>query len=205
MVLAASFFDQITPVGSLLIAFATVVFTTFMLSRQVRQMEHERNALAILQAIDRLASAPIVRVFTRLRGVELRYPSDDAIRDRFPGSDDEEALDMVGQYVETIACLARREVIDASLIVDSVGLMLRTRWALVREFVYHLRRYYNNPFMFENFEWLARYSAWWKELPRPSRVTNYKDDQFEPSIDGEFAKLRRPDVTSSPEPLPPSQ
>ncbi len=175
--------------GSLLIAFATVVFTTIMLARQVRQMEHERNAIAILQAIDRLTSAPIVHVFTRLRGVELRYPSDEAIREHYPGSEDEESLSMVGQYVETIAALARREVLDASLIVDAVGLMLRTRWALIREFVYHLRRYNDNPYMFENFEWLARYSTWWKDEPRP-RAANYSERQFDPSLDEEFARLR---------------
>ncbi len=183
-------FDQIAPIASLLIAFATVIFTTLMLSRQVRQMEHERNALAILQAIDRLTSAPIIHVFTRLRGVELRYPNDQAISERFAGSDDEESLAMVGQYVETIAALARREVLDPSLIVDAVGLMLRMRWALIREFVYHLRRYNDNPFMFENFEWLARYSAWWKETPRPARAPNYSESQFDPSIDREFDRLR---------------
>jgi len=176
--------------GSLLIAFATVVFTTFMLARQVRQMEHERNALAILQAIDRLTSQQIVQVFTHLRGVELRYPNDETIRDRFVGSQDDEALGIVGQYIETIATLARREVIDASLIVDSVGLMVRTRWAVIREFVYHLRRYNKNPYMFENFEWLARYSAWWKDEPRPGNAKNYSEQQFDPSIDEEFAKLR---------------
>jgi hypothetical protein len=176
--------------GSLLIAFATVVFTTILLARQVRQMEHERNALAILQAIDRLTSPEIVHVFTQLRGVETRYPDDATLRQRFHGSKDDEALGMVGQYVETIACLARREVLDASLIVDAVGLMLRTRWATIRDFVYHLRRYNDNPYMFENFEWLARYSAWWKDVPRPARAPNYMEGQFDASIDEEFVRLR---------------
>ena len=185
-----SFSEQILPVSSLLIAFATVVFTTLMLARQVRQMEHERNAIAILQAIDRLSSAPIVHVFTRLRGVESRYPTDADIAERFHGSEDDESLLMVGQYVETIAALARREVLDPSLIVDAVGLMLRTRWALIRDFVYHLRRYNDNPYMFENFEWLARYSAWWKDTPRPPRAINYSDSQFPPSLDEEFTKLK---------------
>lgn len=193
-----SLFDQIAPVGSLLVAFATVVFTTIMLSRQVRQMEHERNALAILQAIDRLSSAPMVHVFTRLRSVQDRYPTDEDIRERFQGSEDDESLLMVGQYVETIAALARREVLDPSLIVDAVGLMLRRRWAIIRDFVYHLRRYNDNPYMFENFEWLARYSAWWKETPRPARATNYSETQFDPSIDEEFAKLKRQLVRGEP-------
>ena len=174
--------------GSLLIAFATVVFTTILLARQVREMQHERNAVAILRAIDRLTEATVVHVFTHLRGVET--PTDEAIGDRYHGSEDEESLAVVGQYVETIAALARREVLDASLIVDAVGLMLRTRWAVVREFVYHLRRYNNNPYMFENFEWLARYSAWWKEVPRPPGAKNYAPNQFDPSIDKEFERLR---------------
>ncbi len=183
-------FDQVAPIGSLLIALATVVFTTLMLSRQVRQMEHERNALAIIQAIERLTSPTIVGVFAQLQGVEARYPTDEALRLRFLGSPDEEALLMVGQYVETIAALARRQIIDASLIVDAVGLMLRTRWATIREFVYHLRRYHSNPYMFENFEWLARYSAWWKELPRPVSALNYQDSQFPRTIDEEFERLK---------------
>lgn len=186
-----SSFEQILPVGSLLIALATVVFTTLMLARQVRQMEHERNALAILQAIERLTSPSIVHVFSRLGGVASRYPTDDAIRERYYNSKDEEALYMVGQYVETIACLARREVLDASLLVDAVGLMLRTRWAIIREFVYRLRRYNKNEYMFENFEWLARYSMWWKDQPRPARALNYLSSQFPPDIDAKFASLIR--------------
>jgi hypothetical protein len=183
-----SLFDQIAPAASLIIAFATVVFTTLMLSQQVRQMEHERNALAIIEAIDRLSSAHMVRTFTQLRGVAKRYPTDVDIRDHFAGSEDDHALTQVGQYVETIACLARRQVLDASLLVDAVGLMLRTRWSLIREFVYHLRRYNRNDYMFENFEWLARYSAWWKDVPRPARAANYSETQFSPELDAAFTE-----------------
>ena len=68
-------------------------------------------------------------------------------------------------------------MIDASLIVDAVGLMLRTRWKIIREFVRHLRRYYGNEFMFENFEWLARYSEWWKDTPR-ERHPNYDPSRW---------------------------
>ncbi len=182
-------FEQLATLGSVLIALATVVLTTVMLSRQVRQMEHERNAVAILQAIDRLTSAQIVHVFTTLRGVEERYPTDIELAATFEGSSDDEALGIVGQYVETIACLARRGVVDPSLIVDAVGYMLRRRWAIIREFVYHLRAYNRNEFLFENFEWLARYSAWWKDTPRPPGAVNYREDQFAPSLDAEFAKL----------------
>jgi hypothetical protein len=183
--------DTIAPIGSLLIAFATVIFTTIMLSRQVRQMEHERNALAILQAIERLTSPAMVHVFAQLRGVDERYPSDADIRERYPGSPDNDALDMVGQYVETIAALARRQVLDASLIVDAVGLLIRSRWAQIRDFAYRLRGVYDNAYMFENFEWLARYSAWWKETPRPQRAKNYDESQFPTDIDTEFQRLKR--------------
>jgi hypothetical protein len=169
--------DQFIPIASLVIAFVTVVFTTFMLSRQVRQMEHERNALAILDAIDRLTSTEVVNVFAHLRGVEQRYPTDKAIAEHFAGSADERAMNMVGQFVETIACLARREVLDVTLICDAVGYMLRDRWATIEPFVMRWRRYNNNEFLFENFEWLAKYSAWWKDTPRPN-APNYNPNQF---------------------------
>lgn len=169
--------DHFVPIASLVIAFVTVVFTTYMLSRQVRQMEHERNALAILEAIDRLTSTEVVNVFTQLRGVAERYPTDKDMADRFFGSDDERALTMVGQFVETIACLARREVLDVTLLCDAIGYMLRERWATIAPFVTHWRRYNNNEFLFENFEWLAKYSAWWKDVPRPNSP-NYNSNQF---------------------------
>ena len=164
-------------VASLVIAFAAVVFTTYMLARQVRQMEHERNALAILDAIDRLTSTEVVNVFTQLRGVSERYPTDNDITEKFFGSDDERALAQVGQFVETIACLARREVLDVTLIVDAVGWTLRQRWASIKPFVLHWRKYNGNQFLFENFEWLNDYSDWWKDTPRPYAL-NYDPKQF---------------------------
>jgi hypothetical protein len=130
---------DIIQVASLVVALATVVFTTYMLSRQVRQMEHERNALAILDAIDRLTSSEVVNVFLQLRDVDKRYPTDKDIREKFFGSADEHALNQVGQFVETIACLARRDVLDVTLIVDAVGFMLRERWATIKPFVIHWR------------------------------------------------------------------
>ena len=69
--------------------------------------------------------------------------------------------------------------------------MIRTRWAQIRTFVYRLRRVYDNPYMFENFEWLARYSAWWKETPRPPGSKNYADSQFPQDIDMEFERLKQ--------------
>jgi hypothetical protein len=169
--------DQIVPIGSLLIAFATVVFTTLMLARQARQMEHERNALALIEAIDRLSSTHVIAVFDHLKGIGERYPTDKSIADHFFGSEDERALFVVGQYVETIACLARRRVLDASLLVDAIGYLIRLRWATIEKFVAHWRRYNNNEYLFENFEWLSRYSNWWKDIPRP-RDPNYDPNQF---------------------------
>src|SRR5579872_3694108 len=175
-------FDAVAPAASLIIAFATVVFTTLMLSRQVRQMEHERNALAIIEAIDRLSSPHMVRTFTQLRDVASRYPTDADIGERFPGSQDDNALTEVGQYVETIACLARRQVLDPSLLVDAVGVMLRARCALIRAFASHLPCYNQHVFKIENIEWLARSSGWWKGLPRPARAQNCSERQFAPTI-----------------------
>jgi len=169
--------DLVIPIASLVIAFGTLVFTTLMLRHQSGQMEHERNALAILEAVDRLTSSHVVGVFNQLRGIEQRYPTDADIRAKFFGSEDEKALQQVGQFVETIATMARREVLDATLLCDAVGWTLRQRWNIVEKFVAHWRRYNNNEFLFENFEWLAKYSDWWKDLPRPN-VPNYDPNQF---------------------------
>ena len=85
---------------------------------------------------------------------------------------------LVAQYFETVACLTRRRVLDASLLVDAVGYMLRTRWETIRPFVMRLRRIRQNKYIFENFEWIALYSAWWRETPRPPRDPNYDPGQF---------------------------
>jgi hypothetical protein len=74
--------------------------------------------------------------------------------------------------------LARRGVLDASLIVDAVGFMLRFRWNTILPFVERLRRVRKNDYLFENFEWLAMYSVWWKDTPRPARDPNYDPAQF---------------------------
>ncbi len=171
-------FNEWLPLTSVTISFATVLVTALLLGRQIKQMEHERNALAILEAIDRLADPDVVEVFEHLQNVDDRYATDDDILQRYPSSQDARSLAVVGQYVETVACLARRGVLDPSLLVDAVGLMLRTRWMTVRPFIMRLRRCYNNAYMFENFEWLARYSAWWKETPRPAKDPNYSPMQF---------------------------
>jgi hypothetical protein len=69
-------------------------------------------------------------------------------------------------------------VLDASLLVDAVGFMLRTRWNSILPFVARLRRVRDNEYLFENFEWLAKYSTWWKDTPRPPHDRNYDPKQF---------------------------
>lgn len=172
-------FVQIVPFASLAIAFATVLVTAWLMTRQVRAMEHERNAMALLEAIDRISSQEIIQIFKQLDGINGRYPTDDDLRTNYPGSDDEHALLAIGQYIETVATLARRGVLSASLIVDSVGYLVRKRWNAIAPFVARERIVYDNPYLFENFEWLARYSEWWKDEPRPPRDPNYWPDQFE--------------------------
>jgi hypothetical protein len=81
--------------------------------------------------------------------------------------------------METIGTLARRRVLDPSLLVDAAGLDIRRRWNAVRGFVERRRKVDNNDFIMENFEWLAMYSAWWKDTPRPKHDRNYDPRQFE--------------------------
>jgi Domain of unknown function (DUF4760) len=169
--------ELVIPLISTLVALAAVVFTTMMMAHQARQMEHERNALALIEAIDRISSPEVVTAFDVLRGVNDRYPTDADLREKFPGSADERSLFVVAQFIETVACLARREVLDASLIVDAVGLLLRTRWAMIQPFIERQRRLSGNPYIYENFDWLAKYSAWWKDEPRPKHP-NYDPAQF---------------------------
>ena len=170
-------FETVIPIVSLLVAFATIIVTAALMHRQAREMAHERNAIAILEAIDRLTSPELVAAFDELAGVNERYPTDGELSDRYPGSADARANWVVGQLMETIACLARREVLDASLIVDAVGYMIRSRWKTMEPFVMRRRRVENNEYIYENFEWLARYSDWWKDVPRPN-VPNYSPTQF---------------------------
>ena len=170
--------EQLLSAASVIVAVIALVFTTLMLARQVRQMEHERNALAILESINRLTSPHIVEIFDRLATIDSRYPTDEDIRTAYHGSEDERDFLAVAQYVETVACLARRRVLDPSLLVDAVGLALRQRWQSIRNFVMRRRRIEHNDYILENFEWLAIYSAWWKDTPRPPRDRNYDPRQF---------------------------
>jgi hypothetical protein len=91
------------------------------------------------------------------------------VRTQFDDSPDDAALTIVAQYVETVSTLARRRVLDASLIVDAVGFMLRSRWNMIAPSVERLRRVRADNQIFENFEWMANYSAWWKTLPAERR------------------------------------
>ncbi len=170
--------ELVSSAASAAVALLALVFTTFLLSRQVRQMEHERNALAILEAIERLTDPRVVEIFDRLRGVNERYPTDEDILHRYRGSSDERDFQIVAQFVETVACLTRRRVLDPSLLADAVGLPLRGRWQTIRAFIERRRRLENNDYILENFEWLAMYCAWWKDTPRPKRDRNYDPSQF---------------------------
>jgi hypothetical protein len=171
--------EQLFSAASVAISLCALAFSTFFLARQNRHLEHERNAVAILEAIGQLTDPVIVKAFSQLENIGDRYPDDDAVRGKFEDSADDEALTIVAQYVETVSCLARRGVLDASLIVDAVGFMLRFRWNTILPFVQRLRRVRNNDYLFENFEWLATYSVWWKETPRPRGDRNYDPKQFD--------------------------
>ncbi|MBV9648335.1 MAG: DUF4760 domain-containing protein [Candidatus Eremiobacteraeota bacterium] len=170
--------DQILSAASVIVAALAMVVTATLLIRQNKQLEHERNALAILEAISRLTDPVAIAAFESLEGVEKRYDTDEAVLTRFEDSPDDRALLLVAQYFETVACLARRRVLDATLLVDAVGLMLRTRWNTIRPFVMRLRRVRRNEYIFENFEWIAMFSVWWKDIPRPKGDRNYASDQF---------------------------
>ena len=170
--------EQLFAGASVTVSVIALALSAFLLTRQNKQLEHERNALAILDAIARLTDPAIVSAFAQLEGIADRYPDDESVRVGFPGSPDDRALVLVAQYVETVACLARRRVLDASLLVDAVGFMLRSRWNTILPFVEHLRRVRNNEYLFENFEWLATYSTWWKDTPRPPKDPNYDPKQF---------------------------
>lgn len=170
--------EQYFAAASIVVSLIALGLSTVLLTRQNKQLEHERNALALIDAIGRLTDPAIVTAFARLEGIERRYDDDEILRRDFDGSEDDRALVLVAQYVETVACLARRRVLDASLLVDAVGFMLRSRWNTVRPFVERLRRVRGNEYLFENFEWLATYSAWWKDVPRPSGDRNYDPAQF---------------------------
>lgn len=170
--------EQVFAASSVLVSLVALALSTVLLRRQNRHLEDERNAVALLDAIGRLTDPAIIAAFAQLEGIAQRYPSDEAVAGDFENSSDDRALLLVAQYVETVACLARRRVLDASLIVDAVGFMLRSRWNTILPFVQRLRRIRNNEYLFENFEWLAMYSVWWKDVPRPPGDQNYDPKQF---------------------------
>ncbi len=170
--------EQLLAGASVVVSLLALAFSAVLLTRQNKQLEHERNAIAILDAIGRLTDPVIVDAFAQLEGIGERYADDESIRRGFDSSPDDHAMVLVAQFVETVACLARRRVLDASLLVDAVGFMLRARWNTILPFVERLRRVRNNEFLFENFEWLARYSTWWKDTPRPRNDPNFDPKQF---------------------------
>ena len=170
--------DQVLAAASIGIAIVAMASSSILLVRQNQQLEHERNAMAILDAISRLTDPAAMVAFESLEGIDARYPDDEAILTRFDDSEDDRNLLLVAQYFETVACLARRKVLDASLIADAVGFMLRTRWETIRPFVLRLRRLRGNETIFEHFEWIARYSAWWRTSAPPLKNPNYDPGQF---------------------------
>jgi len=170
--------EQILSLTSVGVAVAALVASSVLLVRQTRHMEAERNASTVLEAVKRITDPAMVEVFTRLRGIDERYPTDDAICSRYPGSQDERDMQAVSAYIGTVACLARRGVIDASLLADALGYGVRLRWSIVRDFVQRQRRVLDNPYIAEHFEWLAMYSAWWKDVPRPKSDRNFASEQF---------------------------
>lgn len=170
--------EQVFAASSVLVSLVALALSTVLLTRQNRHLENERNAVALLDAIGQLTDPAIIAAFAQLEGIGERYPSDESVAESFENSSDDRALLLVAQYVETVACLARRRVLDASLIVDAVGFMLRSRWNTILPFVERLRRVRKNEFLFENFEWLAMYSVWWKDVPRPAGDSNYDPKQF---------------------------
>lgn len=170
--------EQFWPAVSVAVAILALVASSFLLARQTRHMENERNAVTILEAVKRLTDPAFIDIFARLADIDKRYPTDDDIRFRYHGSQDERDFVLVNSYIETVACLARRRVLDPSLIVDAVGLEVRRRWAVVRAFTLRRREVENNDGINENFEWLAMYSSWWKDTPRPPHDRNYDPRQF---------------------------
>jgi len=172
-------FETIVPIVSIVIAFITVIVTALLMARQAREIAHERNAIAILESIDRLTRPELVKAFEQLSTADERYATDEDLLTKYVGSADDRANYVVGQLMETVACLARREVLDASLLVDAAGYMIRRRWAQIESFVMRRRRVEKNDYIYENFEWLAKYSTWWKDVDRPN-VPNYSADQFQP-------------------------
>ena len=170
--------EQILTASSVAVSLVALGVSALLLARQNRHLEQERNAVALLDAIAQLTDPAIIAAFAQLEGIAERYPTDEAVRRGFESSPDDQALLLVAQYVETVACLARRRVLDASLIVDAVGFMLRSRWNTILPFVERLRRVRDNQYLFENFEWLAMYSVWWKDEPRPPHDANYDPKQF---------------------------
>lgn len=170
--------ESLLSAASVLVAVLALAVTSLLLVRQSREIAHERNATALLEATARMNDPVILDVFARLQDLSERYATDEAVRERFAGSVDESDFRLITPYMETVACLARRRVIDASLIADTMGRAVRRRWLTIEPFVARQRRIYDNPYILENFEWLARYCAWWKDTPRPANDENYSEKQF---------------------------
>ena len=117
--------EQVFAGSSVAVSLIALGLSTVLLTRQNKQIEHERNALAILDAIARLTDPAIVARSRSSKIIGARYPDDEPRAPRFRRLARRSRAVLVAQYVETVACLARRRVLDASLLVDAVGFMLR--------------------------------------------------------------------------------
>ena len=84
--------EQAFAAASVVVSLIALGISTTLLTRQNKQLEHERNALAILEAINRLTDAAAMAAFEGLQGVNGRYPTDRDIAERFDDSDDDRAL-----------------------------------------------------------------------------------------------------------------
>jgi len=170
--------EQTVSIASVGVAVVALFVSSLIMLRHASHMEAERNAMAMLEAVKRITDPVITDTFERLVGIETRYPTDEDVRTRYPDSQDQRDMQVVSAYIGAVGCLARRGVIDPSLLADAVGLGIRRRWAVIREFVLHARRANDNPYILEHFEWLAMYCAWWKDVPRPKNDRNFDPDQF---------------------------
>ncbi len=72
--------EQVFAACSVAVSLIALGLSSVLLTRQNKQMEHERNALAILDAIARLTDPAIVNAFAQLEGIGARYPDDETVR-----------------------------------------------------------------------------------------------------------------------------
>ena len=72
--------EQTFAAASVIVSLIALGLSSSLLTRQNKQLEHERNALAILDAIGRLTDSTIGLAFAQLEGIADRFPDDDSVR-----------------------------------------------------------------------------------------------------------------------------